>query len=675
MKHTDFKSCLWVELIAFDHQGEDMGVQRYLDGLGFLPDVLSIFMWGPDFVHLHEHLDEDGAFPPDIGSYMDMDFKEPKKPGPPWTKFQLRKVVQELQRHGVKVLFSIFPLTLKNRFHREWAVDSHPEVGYRCIGGMQPDVTIVNPLRHLSDGRLYEDFLVDQVALVLRDYGFDGWHLADGYNHSWFQLCHADYSDDMVGQFRAAMSEVRLPEEYCAPLDASAELFEERGQYIYRELRPEWIEFHRIRFESYLRKIVTRLHAEGKTVSSNTCWTRDPVEALYRYGIDYRRLPEIGLDFLVVETCSAMGELLDCACQAHFPIPFFNVIKGTSLLTRAAAPAAEILFNCCTQDITEGWSALRHAPAFLEREILAYSNFYIYGADGRPEKCFDGLQICLAADIEPYEWRQILAKAELGFASEAVGVDGVTLLWSDAIVDAELPYYLKTRNSLTANIFYNLLAAGLACDATVRIGDLAHVHTPLLVINPGLLPEEEQQAIRRYRGGAVFLIGNIDGDATQMQFEALNCAAGSGVLRAEAVPAAGEGDLRNLPEPKTFFHEQFYRAISPAFYEYAVSYLNAASATDVGINRKFNLPDANYFRLSGIERPDGSFRYFVYNTLHRYILGAFITDCDVKSMTIANHFRGRPLFWEPRRDGEFGIHCELRIPPHGVGVVDVVKVE
>lgn len=166
----------------------------------------------------------------------------------------MKRLIREFQLHGVKVLFSIFPLTLNNKFHQEWAVNEHPEVGYRCIRSMQPADIIINPLRRMSDGRFYEDFLLEKVSAVLRDYGFDGWHLADGYNHSWFQLCHADYSDDMIEQFRSAMRTVSLPEKWNGKADHDPVLFEERAQYIYRELRQEWIKFHRMRYESYLEK-------------------------------------------------------------------------------------------------------------------------------------------------------------------------------------------------------------------------------------------------------------------------------------------------------------------------------------------------------------------------------------------------------------------------------------
>lgn len=79
MNNTAYRKALWVELIAFDNRAEDMGVQAYLDNLGLIPDTVSIFMWGPDFVHLHNGLETDGEFPVDIGAYMDPYFDGPKK--------------------------------------------------------------------------------------------------------------------------------------------------------------------------------------------------------------------------------------------------------------------------------------------------------------------------------------------------------------------------------------------------------------------------------------------------------------------------------------------------------------------------------------------------------------------------------------------------------------------
>ncbi len=646
---TDYLKFLWVELIAFDNRQPDMGAGAYLDSLGFVPDSISIFMWGSDFVHLHDGVDG-SEFPPDIGAYMDVYFNGPKKAGVPWRKNQLRDLIRELQQYGVKVLFSIFPVSLNNQFHDEW-VSRHPEVAYECVPSMQPSRPVINPLKRLADHTLYEDFLLGKVMEVIRDYNFDGWHLADGYNHSWYQLCHADFSADMIAQFTEHTG-IGLPEH----------------ADIWRDYRREWIGFHRWRWENYLRKITSTLHADGRIVTSNTCWTRDPVEAIYRYGIDYRKYPGIGIDYLIIETCSAMGELLDCACQAHFPVQFFNVIKTTSLLTSACAPSGTFLFNSCTQDITEGWSSLRHAPGFLEREILAYSNFYQLN-DGKLKKCFGGLQICLAADIEPHEWHWMKKRWELGFGTAPRSIDGVAVLWSDSMVEAELEYYLKTRHSLTTNTLYNLFEHGLQSDTVVRLDELPQCAMPVLVINSHLLPPDEQSAIHGYSANTLFLI-DVYEDRVQMR---VRSAGGSVTHGPEAELPLRElpADLMSIPEPKTFFHEQYYLPLPEQFYRDAVKTVSDHLPETVHVIADFNLPDAGYFRMSGLHLEDGTARYFFHNIYWRYILGAFATLEEPAQMDIRNEFRGRPMHWEPRRDGKPGVHCELRIPPHGTGVIDI----
>ena len=164
------------------------------------------------------------------------------------------------------------------------------------------------------------------------------------------------------------------------------------------------------------------MHGEGKEAACNTCWTRDPLEAIYRYGIDYKRIAATGVDRFVVETCGAGGEMLNTHSRARYSEPFFHVIRATALLTRAYAPEARIEFNNCTQDVTEGWSILRHAPAFLEREVYAYSNLYLRGRNGGLTRCFNGLQVCLASATRREEWRWLKEKWDLAWSAQPAAV-------------------------------------------------------------------------------------------------------------------------------------------------------------------------------------------------------------------------------------------------------------
>lgn len=674
---SEFEKYLWVELIAFNPEDADFGVKRYLDSLGFIPTGISIFMWGSDFVHLHGGMAEDACFPPDIGAYMDLKFDGPKKPGIVWRKFALRSLIAELHRYGIKVLFSIFPISLGDRFHAEW-VTHHSEVGYVTVKGWETGLPLIDPLKRLADGSYYEDFLLDKVVEVIRDYGFDGWHLADGYNHSWFQLCHADWSDDMIGQFLDS-GIGSLPPEIPLHCSGDRDAEEARARYIWQELREEWICFHRRRNESYLRKIVDRLHSIGKMVTSNTCWTRDPVEAIYRYGIDYRKLAEIGIDRLIIETCSAGGELLDHICRARFSVPFFHVINTTILLSKACAPEAKFLFNNCTQDITEGWSILRHAPAFLEREIITYSNLYRYDSAGKPEKCFDGLQVCLAADAEPYEWKFLREKWELGFGTDPESTGGITLLWSKHAIEAELKEYLATRRSLTAKILYELMNKNVPVVTVADLENKDKVPTALLAVNPGLWPAEERRRLMTGGKAPLFLFGFLGEDFRDVgihwsEGDTEFCFFDSSLARDGEQPAGDalpvQEDLCNAPEPVTFFDEMNYRAISDDFYQKCAAVMRRGAAMILEAVTEPAHSDIPCYQIFSYRMPSGVQRCLIGNNNWQYILGELLTSRVVAEAKIRNGFQLRPIHLETT--GEQKSRFSLRIPPKGVGVVDLL---
>ena len=689
----EYRKFLWVELIAFDNRQPDMGVKDYLDALGFVPDAVSIFMWGSDFLHQHDGMAEDRPFPPDVGAYMDMRYSKPKHDGPPWTKYQLRRAVREFHRYGAQVFFSIFPTSLNGKFHDEWAL-KHPEAACVFVKGEEWNEPVINPLRRLADGSWYEDFAIEKACEALADYDLDGWHLADGYNHPWKQLCHADYSDDMVDQFLADTG-LELPPGHPRVAAGDRDAEDARARFIWKHRRRDWIDFYCRRQEVYFGKIVNRLHAMGKKAVANTCWTRDPVESIYRYGVDCRRLAEIGVDWLVIETVSAGGEMLDQVCRARFSAPFFHVLQSTALLTTAYAAPARFLFTNAAQDITEGWSCLRHAPAFLEREIYSYSNLHRVNARGALEKCFEGLQVCLAAGIEAHEWRWMRERWLSGFATRALASTGLTLVWNDASVRAELDYYLKTRKSLTANLLYRLLAAGLDVATVARLEDLDAVKAPLLALNPGLWPEADARRLAAYDRAPMLWLGALPPEGDRKAETRLCDIVGREPAELRLYGYRGEEppglpaprgeemppDLDDIPEPHSFFDEQFYREVSAEFYCLAARLGNRAAGAEIsvvhtewrpGSAAALPLAEANDFRIRGLLLEDGAtWRYFAQNDNFRYINCDLAARRAVASAVPVNKFRGRPIEPAPRGGGEAGSRFSLRIPPKGIGVFDI----
>ena len=256
MTEATFRKFLWMELIGFDNREADYGVAEFLSRMPVHPEVISILIWNTDLIHSHHGLAEDAPIGLKHCAYQARPRNE-EHDIQNWTRFQLRGLIQELHHHGVKVYVSFFDQLMSKERQRqkglpdtdEW-IDHHQEVRYvDCTGKM----TSLCIWKHISDGTLYEDFFVRQLESFLRDYGFDGLHGADGFGHPRENISHADFSDDMVGQFAEA-SGIRCP----AGLDLPA-----RAQWILENAREEWVSFHTKRHAQFWRKMIAMLNRNG----------------------------------------------------------------------------------------------------------------------------------------------------------------------------------------------------------------------------------------------------------------------------------------------------------------------------------------------------------------------------------------------------------------------------
>jgi hypothetical protein len=51
--------CLWLDLTGFSGKGRDLGVQSFIDNLGFIPSELALLSCCPDIIHEHEGVIDD----------------------------------------------------------------------------------------------------------------------------------------------------------------------------------------------------------------------------------------------------------------------------------------------------------------------------------------------------------------------------------------------------------------------------------------------------------------------------------------------------------------------------------------------------------------------------------------------------------------------------------------
>jgi len=654
---------LWVELIGFDNELPDCGVQAYLENAGFVPDAVSLFVFNPDFIHTHEGLEEDGLLPFDCGSFGGHP-NSYERERQAWTRYQLRGLIGELQRHGIAVLVSVFDIFVAD----PW-IGQHPEVLHVNRAGDR--IRSICPWKRLADGTYYGDFFARKLGEVLQDYGFDGYHQADGYCHPRLPAYEGEYSDDIVGQFVEATG-IELPDGLAEASGDRPEVVQQRAAWIWRHARPEWLRFQAANIAAFCRKVADAVHAQGKWVVANNALTRDPFQALYRFGVDYRLMAEAGVDGFILETVApgvAIGGEGGRAASLQYDL------LAKVMLVKSYVPGLPLHCLNNAHDVNEQWDVLRHGPQLLEREIYCNSSVFRRRSDGTLERCSAGPVVCLADGIQRHEWQWLREWWERGFGARVRRPIGATVVWSDAAHERQLDEYVETRRWTTHKLLYELLAKGapLHCIADVR--DLAGVSGPLVVLNMHLYPEEEFAAIVAYDRGPVIAIGLPTRALLEPEFAFADCyhpgALACSVYRAgrewevtiesdgpEEIP----GDLMGLPEPQAYFEELYFRQVSTSFVEACAGIIaDCAGAVKV-------LSRSDVIRVQTLEMESGELRLLVGNDRHYYVITDLDAGRQIESVRVVTPFPGTTPAFSGSRFG-------FRVPGRGMVIVDVMLKE
>lgn len=657
-KADGYETWLWIELIGFDNEQPDYGVGAYLDRAGFIPDAVSLFVFNPDFVHTHDGVERDRTFPFDYASYggHPCSYERQRQD---WTRFQLLGLIRELQARGIAVYFSVFDIFVTD----EW-IGQHPELLHVTSEGQR--IGSICPWKRLADGMWYEDFFASRVARVLADYGFDGYHQADGYCHPRLTIYQGDFSDDMVDQFLADTGAL-LPSELQPPSGDAAEVIRRRAEYIWRHTRREWILFYSRRITRFCRKVAEAVHSVGKKVVLNQALTREPFQALYRYGVDYRAIADAGADGFILETVTPGVSLGgEHGAQAH---PHFDFLAMTMLM-KARLPDRPLRCLNNTHDVNEQWDVLRHGPQLLEREILSNANLYIWTRTGL-RRCSEGPLVCLADGLEAHEWAWLRQWWGLGFSEIPHRLLAATVLWSDATFAPQLDDYLATRRFTTHKLLYELMSRGAPVAAVARIEDLDAVAGPLLVLNAHLFPEEELAQVLAYSGGPLIVIGPKVSSLPPADIEfgdvhppgEIWCMVYRGPEERQIAlppdePETIPEDFAAIPDPLPYFRELYFRKVSDGFLQ-ACADLTAECA---GAPRVLYRGDV--IRVLGAELDAGVLRLYITNHCHYYVPTSIDLLRPVRSARTLTAFPAGP----PAVNGSV---ISVRIPPQGVVAVEV----
>ncbi len=484
---------LWIELIGFDNESPDFAVGDLLSRMEIIPQGISLLIWCTELIHSHTNLSTDAPIGAKHCAYWARSRNE-ERARQDWSKFQLKKLVALLQERGIDVYVSFFDQLMSDEKRKsiglpaqtEW-IDKHPEIRCQLCDG-----TIVNsicPYKRLADNSLYEDFFFAQLERFLLDYNFNGLHCADGFAHPRVAIGDGDFSADMIQQFCEAQK-IQVPDGD----------IESRSQWILSNARRQWVEFHGWRQANFWRKGMKMLERNNLKHLFNSCWTRDPLEAKFRYGIDYNLLTEAGVKSWIIE---AQAAVVETEGWNHSPIPMQDFYRAMVLRMKAFMPDAALFLLHCVKDGLEQYNVLRHAPTFMDSDLLS-----LRGLVCTEKLALDGAMTCLADGIRREEWRRLDRTYKKSVARQPQKLPWPVVLWSDQAFQQEFEAYCRQPQCSSFRTHAGLLSCGAVLPAIVSIDDLKTTEkTPLIIFNPGFFPSEELQEAYLHSDGNLAQIG------------------------------------------------------------------------------------------------------------------------------------------------------------------------
>ena len=296
-----------------------------------------------------------------------------------------------------------------------------------------------------NDARMRE--IAGQLTSFLVDYGFSGFHCSDGFAPPSYVLPKCDDRNRVEVARKAAR-----------------------------------------RYADNIALMTKELKAKDLRIWMNTCWTLDPFEALYRFGVDYQLLAETGVDGFIVESSAAVLNMMG---KKHIEASRADLSTAMLLRLKAAVPNVKFVLLHGINDGNEQWSALRHNPTGTKSEVLTLGTMFY-----RDKRILDGYLACLSDGIRAEEWKDLFKAWRLSM-TPLKGPVGVSVVWSDRAFRKEFETCTVSHDASSNTLLCELVRQGMAVNSSLRVEDaLADTERPLIILNPEFFPEDELKALR-----------------------------------------------------------------------------------------------------------------------------------------------------------------------------------
>ena len=470
---------VWMQMLGFEMNDADRGVQRYVDNLGFVPENVCALLFHCDFINLHRGMDEEYVLFKDNCAYYGIP-RNVERERQEWTNYKLRELIANLKKKGIGFYAGIMGIYLEDTFHHEFLTD-HPELRFQERDGNSYHLLC---LKRFKDGTYYEDFFVEKLVQTLVDYDCAGVHFADGFCPT-NRLYQADYTTDMVDQF-LQHTHIQLPEAVKSTMgDDSKEATTLRAEYIWGTLRKEWVRFYEWRWEAFFKKICDAVHAVGKEVWSLGILCTDPFETSYLWGLDIKRMMNAGVDCLTANILPTGVHLHNQNREyffhrVHLDLPFLRSWVGDR----------KILSMLGMQDASEEWSCIAHRPIHLERDI--YTMNAMRGKGDGTEASADGLFFCLGDGVPKNDWEFLTKRITIGTSLEIEKSWSPMVFWSDHAHEKMLDEYISTRRTTPHYQATRVFKQGCPFGGTLTLNQLGKRNEPMFVPNFDMISDEEK---------------------------------------------------------------------------------------------------------------------------------------------------------------------------------------
>ena len=628
----------WIELIGFDNEQPDFGVEAFLSR-NVTTTGVSLLFSHIDF--LFEQQNE--QLSPTACSYFGHEYNRERR-RQAWTKTQLKGLIKALKEKGVKVFFSCFDFTQSI---------TDPEM--LCFGSRGKPSSTVYVIKRTRDGALVGDTVIERIAEVLQEYDFDGLQLADGLSSNRRSIPNGDFSLSFC-----ADSKIDIPKELMAE-----DAYTARREWILTHRHFEWIRFISDRWAEFYQKLFKRI---TKPILFNIAWARDSFEALYRYGLDYRRCMPDQAYAVMIEENSATRAITSALDEGGVSFPLEHR-KSFTYEYALMQQDIKIVTNGLKQislapisDTMEQWDAIRHCPTELMRAIVRRYNNFVF-LDGQYQVCADAPLYCLSDGIPASDWRW-LANIEQHRIPQPDFACGFVGVCNPDALDSEIESFCTNRSYFGSALLQELILGGLPVCAQIPLSEVASFRsaTGLVVTNLKAYTNEQRNLLSRTKLPVL-----VVGEDIELP---LPCAArynGSylsvALYNADGISPCFEslGALEQIIEAKAPMHGEIWtepiccKRVAGDFFTALCTLITDGFNLDRSLS-----PDVKLYSFSA----DDTKFLLLSNDDYIYSIPTVVTAKEIQSATVLTKDQGYPVNIQKKR-------LAVRIPPRGFEIVKI----